>query len=190
MIQILLLVVVGAALFFVFLNIAVQGPPASAPDSSAVLALRQMVQLDGLSFAGAQRLLDPSEFRMLNSTAELRELAALYRKERQALVLLWISLLQDDVNGLWRFRRFLVRHGVPATLREEIQILYAAVRAVLFLNFLRVTVRTMGPFALSGAAQNARGLVERMSYASAAVLGRLPRNGWPEIERNWHKSLA
>jgi hypothetical protein len=190
MIQILLLVFIGIALFFVFLKIAVQGPPASAPDSSAVLAVRQMVQLEGLSFAGGQRLLDPAEFRMLNSTAELREVAALYRKERQVLALLWISLLQEDVNGLWRFRRFLVRNGVPATLREEVQILSAAIRAVLFLTFLRAIVRTMGPFAFSGGAQDARLLVEKMSYASASVLGRLPRNGWPEIERNWQKSLA
>jgi hypothetical protein len=190
MIQIFSLVVIGAALFFIFLKIAMQGPPASVPDSSAVQAVREMVRLDGLSFAGGKRLLDPAEFAMLRSTAELRGLAAHYRKERQALALVWISLLLNDVHDLWRFRRFLVRSGVPATLREELDILSSATQAILFLSFLRIVVRTFGPFAFSGVAQNASRMVEAMSYASANVLDRLPRHGWPEIERNWQKSLA
>jgi hypothetical protein len=190
MIQIFILVLVGVVLFFAFLKIAVQGPSPSAPDSSAVLAVQQMVNLDGLSFAGGQRLLDPTEFHMLRSTAELQEVAAAYRKERQALALLWISLLLNDVNGLWRFRRFLVRNGVPATMGEELQILSDAVRATLFLSFLRVVILTFGPFAYSGAARNAQHVVEKMSHSSASVLNRLPQHGWPEIERAWHKGLA
>jgi len=190
MIQIIALVLVGVVLFFAFLKIAVQGPSRSAPDSSAVLAVQQMVNLDGLSFAGGQRLLDPTEFQMLLSAAELREVAAAYRKERQALALLWISLLLNDVNGLWRFRRFLVRNGVPATMGEEMQILADAVRAVAFLSFLRIVIITFGPFAFSGAARNAQQVVEKMSHSSASVLNRLPRHGWPEIERAWHKGLA
>jgi hypothetical protein len=168
----------------------VQGPSPSAPDSSAVLAVQQMVNLDGLSFAGGQRLLDPAEFHMLRSTAELQEVAAAYRRERQALALVWISLLLNDVNGLWRFRRFLVRNGVPATMGEELQILSDAVRATLFLSFLRIVILTFGPFAFSGAARNAQHVVEKMSHSSASVLDRLPRHGWPEIERAWHKGLA
>jgi len=190
MIQIFSLVLVGTVLFFIFLKIAVQGPASSAPDSSAVLAVQQMVNLDGLSFAGGQRLLDATEFHMLQSSAELREVAAAYRKERQALALLWISLLLNDVNGLWRFRRFLVRNGVPATMGDEMQILTDAVRAMLFLSFLRIVILTFGPFAFSGAARNARQMVEKMSHSSASVLNRLPRHGWPEIERTWHKGLA
>ena len=190
MIQIILLILVGLALFLVFLRIALQGPSYSAPDSSAVLALRQMVNLDGLSFAPGLRLLDPSEFEMLRGTAELREVAAAYRKERQALALIWISLLRNDVQGLWRFRRFLVRNGVQATMGEETRILADAVRATLFLSFLRVVIVTFGPFAFSGAARNAHRMVERMSETSASVLDRLPRHGWPEIERAWQKGIA
>jgi hypothetical protein len=190
MIQIFSLVLVGIVLFFAFLKIAVQGPASSAPDSSAVLAVRQMVNLDGLSFAGGQRLLDPTEFHMLRSTVELQEVAAVYRKERQAIALLWISLLMNDVNGLWRFRRFLVRNGVPATMGEELQILSDAVQATLFLSVLRLVILTFGPFAFSGAARNAQQVVEKMSHSSASVLNRLPRHGWPEIERAWHKGLA
>jgi hypothetical protein len=190
MIQILALILVGIALFFIFLRIALQGPSYSAPDSSAVVALRQMVNLDGLSFAAGMRLLDSSEFDMLSGTPELHEVAAAYRKERQALALVWISLLRNDVNDLWRFRRFLVRNGVPATMGEEMHILSDAVRATLFLGFLRVVITTFGPFAFSGAARNAHRMVEQMSEASARVLDRMPRHGWPEIERAWQKSAA
>lgn len=190
MMQILSLIVFGIALFLLFLRIALQGPSHTAPDSSAVLAVRQMVNLDGLSFASGLRLLDPSEFEMLRATAELREVAAAYRKERQALALIWIAMLRSDVQGLWRFRRFLVRNGVAATLSEETRIVSDAVRAMLFLSFLRVVILTFGPFAFSGAARNAHRMVERMSEASANVLDRLPRHGWPEIERAWQKGLA
>jgi hypothetical protein len=190
MIQIFILVVVGIVLFFAFLKIAVQGPSSAAPDSSAVLAVQQMVNLDGLSFDGGGRLFDPAEFHMLQSSPELREVAAAHRKERQALALLWISLLLNDVNHLWRFRRFLVRSGVPATAGEEMQILSDAVQAMLFLGFLRIVILTLGPFAFSGAARNAQQVVEKMSHSSANVLGRLPRHGWSEIERAWHKGLA
>jgi hypothetical protein len=190
MIQIALLVLAGMALFVIFLKIALQGPSYRAPEPSAVLAVRQIVNLDGLSFAGGPRLLDPSEFNMLVGTAELREVAAAYRKERQTLALVWISLLRSDVNGLWRFRRFLVRSGVPATMGEELQILSDAVRAMLFLSMLRIVIMTFGPFAFSGAARSAHRTVEKMSEASARVLDRLPRHGWAEIERAWQKGAA
>ena len=46
MIQIFGLILLGIVLFLVFLKIAVQGPASSAPDSSAVQAVQQMVSLD------------------------------------------------------------------------------------------------------------------------------------------------
>jgi hypothetical protein len=190
MTQIAILVFVGVILFFVFLKIAIQGPPPAAPDSNAILAVRQMVHLNGLSFPGTQRFWDPTEFQMLRSTAELREVTMVFRRERKALALTWISLLLDDVHSLWRFRRFLVRNGVHAKLGEELQILQTAIGAVVFLNFLRICVRIAGPFALAGAASRGRRLVERMSFASAGVLDRMPRAGWADVERDWQKSLA
>lgn len=188
--QVAAFVVMGVVLFFVFLKLAIQGPPTVAPDSTAILAVRQMVNLHGLSFAGAQRLWDPTELDMLQSTPELREVAMAFRRERQAMALQWTGLLLDDVNSLWRFRRYLVRNGVPAKLSEELQIFQTAAMAVAFLTCLRVILRLAGPFAVAGTARRARRMVEKMSYASAGVLDRLPRTGWADLEQGWQKSLA
>ncbi len=179
---------VGLILFFVFLKIAIQGPAATAPDSNAIMAVRQMVHLRGLSFPNAQRFWDPAEYEMLRSTPELSRVTMTFRRDRQTLALLWISLLLDDVNALWRFRRFLVRNGIHAQVSEELQILQTALGAVIFLNLLRIFVTVAGPFALAGAARRGRRLVERMSYASAGVLDRMPRAGWADVERDWLKS--
>jgi hypothetical protein len=58
------------------------------------------------------------------------------------------------------------------------------------LNFLRLSVRTIGPFALPRATRQAGQLVESMSKGAALVLGRIPATGWAEIERSWVKSAA
>ena len=106
------------------------------------------------------------------------------------LVLLWISLLLQDVKSLWRFRRFLVCSGAPATLSEEAEIFGTAILAITSLNSMYVFVYVFGPFALSDATRSLRSLVERVSSASALVLERMPQSGWPEVERNWQKSLG
>jgi hypothetical protein len=80
MMQITIMVFVGLVLFFAFLKIALQGPVAGAPDSTAILAVRQMVHLNGLSFPGAQRFWDPAEYEMLRSTVELRSVTVVFRK--------------------------------------------------------------------------------------------------------------
>ncbi len=189
-IAILIIPVLGLLLFLVFLIIAMQGLPKVQPSSDAVSAVGQMVSLQGLSFKGAQQLLESTEYRLLRSTPELSEVAKSFRKERKALVLLWISFLQRDVKSLWRFRRFLVRTGVPATLKEEAEVFGAAILALVCLSFMRVFVLVSGPFAFSSAAAGMRSLVERVSRASAIILERLPQSGWPELERNWLKSLG
>jgi hypothetical protein len=187
---IFVLLAAGFLLFVVFLKLAMQGPPAAQPSPRALSAVVQMVSLQGLSFKGAQQLFDPTEYRLLRSTPELSQVAKSFRKERKALVLLWISLLQQDVKTLWRFRRFLVRSGVPATANEEAEIFGTAVLAIMCLNFLYVFVRLFGPFALSGATRGIRSLVEQLSCASALILERLPQSGWPEAQRHWQESLG
>ncbi len=189
-IEIASLVFGGVLLFLIFVALALQGPPRTAADSSAISAVGQMVALQGVSFAGAKRLLDDAEFQMLRSSAQLRDVAKHFRKERKALALLWISLLRGDVLRLWRFRRFLANSGVPTTMGEELHILSSAVLAMGSLSLLWVVVYTAGPFALTSANRRAHRMVETMSYTSAQVLNRLPRTGWPELQRNWQKSVA
>jgi hypothetical protein len=189
-IAIFVLAAMGLLLFFVFLKIAVQGLPKAEPSSRAISAVGQMVTLQGLSFMGTQQLLEPTEYRLLRSIPELSQVAKSFRKERKVLVLLWISLLQQDVKSLWRFRRFLVRTGVPATLSEEAEIFSTAILAIVSLNLMYVFVCVFGPFAFSHATRSIRSLVERVSRTSALVLERLPQSGWPEVERNWLKSLG
>jgi hypothetical protein len=180
----------GLLLFFVFLKIAMQGLPKAESSSHAISAVGQMVSLQGLSFKGAQQLFEPTEYRLLKSTPELAQVAKSFRKERKALVLLWISLLQQDVKSLWRFRRFLVRSGVPATFGEEADIFGTAILAILSLHFLYAFVWVLGPFAFSGVTRSIRSLVEGVSSASARILERLPQSGWPEVERHWLESLG
>jgi hypothetical protein len=187
MIAIFLFVIFGVALFVSFLVLAVQGTPGTAPDSSAVSAVSQMVNL---SLVDSNRLLDDTEYLLLRSNPALAEVAGQLRKERQELALLWITLLLNDLKELWRFRRFLIRSGAPTTFGEEYGILQALVISVVLLNLMKVSIRIAGPFALPRAGRRAGRLVVEMSYAAATVLHRIPAAGWPEVERSWTSSVA
>jgi hypothetical protein len=185
MIDLVLFILLGLALLVVFVLLGLQGPPATIPDASATTAVGQMVNLEGGSFVQGERLLDDGEYQLLRSNPVLRPAAERLRKDRQELALLWISALLSDLKALWRFRRFLIRRGAPAQLHEELAILRSFVLAVIFLNILRVSVLTLGPFAFSRMARHSGRLVETMSQAAASALGRIPPAGWPEVERAW-----
>jgi hypothetical protein len=185
MIDLLLFVIIGVALFAGFLVLGIRRAPRTAPDSFVVTAVGQMVRLDGLAFPNAAVLLDDSEYRLLCSNPYLQEVAKRFRRERQELAIAWISLLQGDLKTLWRFHRFLIRRGAPAHLREEFEILRTYVLSVILLSVLKLLIRTGGPFALPRAARRARRLVDSMSDAAASSLGRIPQTVWPEVERSW-----
>ena len=186
----LLFLIVGIVLFIGFLAMSLRGAPKSVPDSSALSAVTQMVALEGSSFANPNRLLDDAEYQILLSNPDLRPLAKRFRKERQELAVLWISSLLIDVKTLWRFRQFLIRQGVSATLGEELEILQAFVLSVVFLSLVKASICVFGPFMLAQATRRARRGVDKMSYATAGVLGRIPPAGWPEIERSWARGAA
>jgi hypothetical protein len=190
MINLILFTVLGLALFGSFIFIALQGSPKSLPDSSAVQAVTHMIDLEGSSFSSAKRLLDDTDYQLLCSNPDLRRLAGRLRDDRRQLALTWISLLQNDLLTLWRFRRFLIQRGVPSSVREELRTLEALVFSLLLLSFLRVSIRTIGPFALPRATRQAGQLVDSMSRGAALVLGRIPAAGWAEIERSWVNSAA
>jgi hypothetical protein len=190
MINLIFLTILGLALFGSFIFIALQGSPRSLPDSSAVRAVTEIINLEGSSFSSAKRLLDDTDYQVLCSNPDLRRLAERLRNERRQLALTWISLLQNDLITLWRFRRFLIQRGIPSSVSEELGTLQALVLAVVLLTFIRLSIRAVGPFALPRATRQAGQLVDSMSKGTALVLGRIPAAGWAEIERSWVKSAV
>lgn len=190
MINLILFTVLGLALFGSFIFIALQGSPKGLPDSSAVQAVTEIINLEASSFANARRLLDDTDYQLLCSNPDLRRLAERLRNDRRELALAWISQLQGDLLTLWRFRRFLIHRGVPSSVNEELRTLKSLVLSIALLSFLRVSIRAMGPFALPRATRQAGQLVDGMSKGAALVLGRIPATGWAEIERSWVKSAA
>lgn len=190
MINLIFFTILGLALFGSFIFVALQGSPRSLPDSSAVQAVTEIINLEGSSFSTAKRLLDDTDYQLLCSNPDLRRLAERLRNERRQLALTWISLLQGDLVTLWRFRRFLIQRGVPSSLSEELGTLQALVLSLVLLSFIRLSIRAVGPFALPRATRQAGQLVESMSKGAALVLGRIPAAGWAEIERSWVKSAA
>lgn len=190
MINLIFFAILGLLLFGGFIFLALQGSLKSLPDSSAVQAVTEIINLEGSSFSGARRLLDDSDYQLLCSNPDLRRLAERLRNDRRQLALKWISLLQSDLLTLWRFRRFLIQRGVQSSLREELGTIQALLLSLLLLNFLRLSVLTVGPFALPRVTRQAGQLVESMSKGAALVLGRIPAAGWAEIERSWVKAAA
>jgi hypothetical protein len=190
MINLILFAILGVALFGSFIFIALQGSPKNLPESSAVRAVTAIINLEGSSFANARRLLDDTDYQVLSSNPDLRRLAERLRHDRRQLALTWISLLQGDLITLWRFRRFLIQQGVPSSVKEELGTLQALALSLVLLNFLRLSIITVGPFALPRATRQAGQLVDSMSKGAALVLGRIPAAGWAEIERSWVKSAA
>jgi hypothetical protein len=190
MMNLILFAIFGLVLFGSFIVLALQGSPKSLPDSSAVRAVTEIINLEGSSFSNARRLLDDTDYQLLCSNPDLQRLAGRLRNERRQLTLMWISLLQADLLTLWRFRRFLIQRGVQSSLGEELGTLQALLLSLLFLNLLRLSIRTIGPFALPRATRQAGQLVESMSKGAALVLGRIPAAGWAEIERSWVQSAA
>lgn len=190
MINLIFFAILGLLLLGSFIFLALQGSPKALPDSSAVHAVTEIINLEGSSFSNARRLLDDTDYQLLCSNPDLRRLAERLRNERRQLALTWISLLQNDLLTLWRFRRFLIQRGVQSSVSEELGTIQSLLLSLLLLNFLRISVRTVGPFALPRATRQAGQLVEAMSKGAALALGRIPAAGWAEIERSWVKSAA
>ena len=189
-IVLLLFITVGIALFAGFLAMSLAGAPKSVPDTSALSAVSQMLTLEGSTFANPNRLLDDTEYQILLSNPDLRRVARRFREERRDLAVLWISSLRVDLTRLWRFRRFLIRRGVPAPLGQELKILQTFVISFVFLSMVKVSIRVLGPFVFARMTRHARRAVETMSYSTAGLLGRIPAARWPEIQRSWAQSAA
>jgi hypothetical protein len=190
MINLVLFAILGLVLFGSFVFLAFRDSAKPLPDSSAVQAVADIIALEGSSFANASRLLDDTDYQVLCSNPDLRRLAERLRDDRKRLALIWISLLQADLVTLWCFRRFLIQRGVRSSVGEELRTLQSLAMSLTLLNFLRISIYVLGPFALPRVTRQAGELVESMSKGAAVVLGRIPAAGWGEIERSWAKSAA
>lgn len=187
--ELVLFLVLGVMLFFVFVLLALRGR-AKATDSEAMAALHQIVDLRGLSFRHASLLTDRADYDRLRSRSDLHRLAGQFRRDRRRLVLLWLSLLQQDVIVLWRFRRFLARNGIEASLGEEISIAATAAQALLMLSAARALVVLAGPFVIGAPLRNARHQVERVSGLCGALLRKLPGSNWRDLQQTWVREMS
>lgn len=190
MTALVLAIATGMILLILFLILGLQGPAKADTDTAAHAAVGQMVHLAGSSFVRGDRLLDDAEYRGLRSNPALYPVATKLRKDRRELALLWINLLLTDLQTLWHFRRFVIQRGAPTKVSEEWAILRSFLMALIFLNLLKLSISTMGPFAFSRLSRNAHRSVDMMSDAAAKLLARLPAAGWPDLERAWTSTAA
>ena len=146
----------------------------------------------GLSTTHLQQLdilLGNEDYRKLRATPDLKALSVKFRRDRRRIALLWLGELQRDVRIVWKFRRFLVRNGLPVTFREELAIAFGASLAVLYLKTVWFLVFVSGPFVLSEMIRSARLPVERLSMRGASLLARAPASTRTQIEQRWAKHV-
>jgi hypothetical protein len=129
------------------------------------------------------------DYRQLGTRPELESVRRKFWRDRRRIMVMWLGDLERDVRVLWEFRRFLVRNGLQATLKEEVAVACAALVALLYVKMLRVTIFLLGPFAVPRAVQNARSLVQVLSRRDGALLSRVPIPRKAEIERKWAQHL-
>jgi hypothetical protein len=147
----------------------------------------------GLSAANAQQfdmLFGDGDYRVLRGRPELKAVSAKLRHDRRRVALLWLGELQRDVLVVWEFRRFLVRHGLPVTFREEAAIGCGACFALAYLNVLQMTVFLCGPFVFSSAVRSAKFPVERLSGQGAHLLSHAPDAVRVQLQRKWTQHVV
>lgn len=184
--QLQILILLGSALLllFVFGFVArgLRGSASSPPDSAR---LSKVLLLPALEFPHARLLLSPADYHFLRSAPALSAVARTLRRDRGRLLNLWLAQLQGDVLKLWRFRRFLSRHGVTAGAGEEVSIALSAVSLLLILSLFRVTVTLAGPFAITGVLSAVPRLADTTRAACARAFAQLPASRAAEIRSAW-----
>lgn len=188
MIELLLMLFIGI-LFLCFALFALgRGSSANTsdyPESEA--ELERMLRLPGLEF-DSTNLLSDADYRFLASEPRLRSVARELWKDRKNIALQWLRQLQRDIFTMWRFRAFLTRLGVTATVGSELS---EAVRSLLLLSLLsslRLSVKILGPYSFGKIAASLRTGVEKTNKSCAAILANLPPDRWPQIAAAWQRA--
>src|SRR5690242_6568460 len=178
-------VVLGLCLVFVFRD----GGTASRKSSDNQVHV-PLAGLSGASLPPFDIIVGKEDYDKLVKIPELKPVSEMFWRERRRVVLKWLGELQKDVHILWRFRRFLVRNGLLVTFREEVGIVFTGLLALVYLKVIRAAVFIFGPFALHGALENARLLVERLSIWGERAFARVPAARKAEIEQGWTQQLV
>lgn len=182
----ILLSIICLLLLVLFLSRA-DGRPAET--SAGKLNEDSIAGLSSTCIPDLDSLLGHGDYLILRATPELRPISDRFRRERRRIVLLWLEELRHDVSTLWKFRRFLVRDGLPVAFREEVTIASAAVIALLYLRIVRTAVFILGPFATFHALRQAKALVEDLSILGGAVLSRVPASRKAELVERWAQHI-
>jgi len=175
--------VFGLVLLFALLRKAEDsGAKNHAADTENLLSV---AGLSAVSVPHVDVLLGKDDYSKLRSRAELRSVRKKFLRDRKRIALLWLAGLKTDLRTLWEFRRFLVRNGLRVTFQEEAAVASAALATLIYLEIAHAAIFILGPFALSGALRNARGLLHLLSRRSVAPLSRVPAARRADIEERW-----
>lgn len=183
----LLMLVLGAALLASMLVLLLRGVPQASPAGCGRLA--QFVPLPGLSFPCPERLFDSADYQAALVKGAPAFLAHAIRKERRRLALLWLRLLRDDVDTLWRLRRTMAAYGASAGAAAELRLALSGTTAMIMIGLLRLAVALAGPFPAASFCRTSRNRVEAIWQVCAGIFGRLPAERAPEFERAWAAAL-
>lgn len=159
--------------------------PENAPTTNETAGRYAIAGLSAANVPHVDLVFRDTDYRMLRTRPDLRPICVKLRRDRRRIALMWLGELQRDVRILWEFRRFLVRHGLPVTIGEEVAIGCGACFALFYLKTLRIIVFTSGPFVFSGALRSARVPVDRLSTKGSVLLARAPIALRTEIEQSW-----
>jgi hypothetical protein len=187
MIEIAITLLVSAVCFcaFVFLFLF-QGELPSEVDHAC---RSHVAGLKSVYFPPFDVLAGYEDYRALVRRPELKSVSTRFRKERRRIVLMWLQELRRDLRLVWEFRKFLVRNGLPVTLRDELAVGLTAFAALTYIGILSLTVFVVGPFVPRGVLRKVRAPVERLSIQSAALLSRTTNKTRLQIEEMWAQHL-
>lgn len=190
MTQLLLMMFIGIFLLCFALFLLGRRSGTNSEDcADSELELLKMLRLSSLEF-DATTLFSDADYRLLASEPKFHTLAQELRKDRTDIAQEWLRELLHDVFLMWRFRNFLTRLGVAASVRDE---LLGAVRSVLLMCFVcvvRVSIKLFGLYALGKTVIVMRNSAENLKQYCVTTLEALPRERWPQIATEWQRVQA
>lgn len=190
MTQLLLMMFIGIFLLCFALFLLGRRPGTNSEDcADSEVELSRMLRLSSLEF-DATNLFSDTDYRLIASEPKLRSVAQELRKDRTDIAQEWLRELQHDVFLMWRFRNFLTRLGVAASVRDE---LLGAVRSVLLMCFVcvvRVSIKLFGLYTFRKTVIVMRTRAENLKRYCVTTLEALPRERWPQIAAEWQRVQA